>query len=776
MATRPDDTTKRLSRNYIFTIWIGATVLIASILLVSLFALYQLRTYALDQASLVAKNLATSVDQTFDSLIGAVHNSLFAVGDELTRQLATGRPDATSINVYFQRQTKRVPYVSSIHATNELGDIVYGPTLRQPPINIADRNYFVSLKNDTNNTLLVSKAIFSRVGQEWVWLFGSRFNHADGSFAGIVVAELKLSDLDRMLETIQLGGAVGNVIAVRDEELLLVTRNAVGAKNTVPPGVKGMSDDLTRALKIDRNSGNYIGGLTSVDGIERVYFYNRNPTYGFLAIVGISVVSALADWQHEAWVFFWFVLGAVLLVCAFAHHLIKAFNRQATDLAQLAAEQNLSHTLEFYDPLTQLPNRHMLMDRLVQAIASSRRSGKGGAVLLIDLDNFKVLNDSKGLEQGDLLLKQAAQRIQRCVQEGDTVARVGGDEFVVILEDLVDHPAEVATQAEQLGNKILMELGQPYRLGEHAYTGSGSIGVTLFNKHDQSAEQLLKQADIAMYQAKQAGRNCVRFLDPVIQAEIAERATLETELRNAIEGEQFQLYYQIQVDQVGLPSGAEALIRWLHPEKGIIGPLQFIALAEETGLILPIGDWVLETACSQIRKWQDGPTTRDLVISVNVSAKQFIQSDFVERVQTTLVRHSIQANRLEIELTESLFLNNISDAIKTMSALKQLGVRFSLDDFGTGYSSLQYLKLLPLDQLKIDQSFVKDVVLDHNDKVIVETIIAMANALDLGVIAEGVETSQQKQFLIDHGCMHLQGYLFGKPVPIADFETLLASH
>jgi EAL domain-containing protein (putative c-di-GMP-specific phosphodiesterase class I) len=329
-----------------------------------------------------------------------------------------------------------------------------------------------------------------------------------------------------------------------------------------------------------------------------------------------------------------------------------------------------------------------------------------------------------------------------------------------------------------VGNKILFTLNQPYQLLEHEHHSTPSIGVTLFNNKRQSIDELMKQADIAMYQAKKDGRNTLRFFDPQMQHSLNSRTSLEGELRKAIENHQFHLYYQIQVNYVQdknalLPLGAEALIRWIHPERGLISPVEFIPLAEETGLILPIGQWVLETACIQLKLWQDDAITREFVLSINVSAKQFRQADFVAQVQSVLKRHDVDPKYLKLELTESMLLDNIEDTIATMHSLKGIGVQFSLDDFGTGYSSLQYLKRLPLDQLKIDQAFVRDITFDSSDRAIVHTIIAMANSLNLNVIAEGVETKEQEIFLREKGCHHYQGYLFGKPVPIQQFAELL---
>ena len=434
------------------------------------------------------------------------------------------------------------------------------------------------------------------------------------------------------------------------------------------------------------------------------------------------------------------------------------------------AADEIKH-LAFYDALTGLPNRRLLMDRLQQAFATSARTGRRGALLIIDLDNFKTLNDTLGHDFGDLLLKQAAQRLEYCVREDDTVARLGGDEFVMLLEELNKDPLEAAAQTEAVGDKIRAALNQPYQLAVHEYLSTPSIGAAIFSDHDQSQEDLLKQADIAMYQAKKAGRNTLRFFDPHMQDVINAHAALENELRKALENQQFQLFYQIQIDSSRRPLGAEALIRWLHPERGLVSPVHFIPLAEETGLILPIGQWVLETACAQIKAWEQKALTRDLVLAVNVSAKQFHQADFVAQVQALVQRHAINPKLLKLELTESMLLENIEDIIATMNALKEIGVQFSLDDFGTGYSSLQYLKRLPLNQLKIDQSFIRDLAVDSSDKAIVRTIIAMAQGLNLEVIAEGVETEEQRQALRDKGCTNYQGFLFGRPVPIEQFEA-----
>lgn len=437
------------------------------------------------------------------------------------------------------------------------------------------------------------------------------------------------------------------------------------------------------------------------------------------------------------------------------------------------AEEEIKN-LAFYDPLTRLPNRRLLLDRLNQALANSARSGRQGALLFIDLDDFKTLNDTLGHDIGDLLLKQVAERLSACVREGDTVARLGGDEFVIVLEDLSEQILLAAPQIEVIGEKLLASLIQPYRLAGNEQHSSSSIGATLFHGHDLTVDELLKQADIAMYEAKKAGRSALRFFDPQMQANITARVLLETELRKALENNQFQLYYQIQVDSRPRAIGAEALIRWMHPRLGVVSPLVFIPLAEETGMILPIGSWVLETACAQLKAWEGRPDTRGLQLAINVSALQFRQVDFVEQVCAALRQSAISPDRLKLELTESLVLADIDDTVNKMNSLREIGVHFSMDDFGTGYSSLSSLKKLPLTQLKIDQSFVRDVTTDQDDAVIVQTIIAMARNLGIDVIAEGVETEEQRAFLEANDCSVFQGYLFSKPVPLDAFEALLA--
>jgi len=443
------------------------------------------------------------------------------------------------------------------------------------------------------------------------------------------------------------------------------------------------------------------------------------------------------------------------------------------DIAERKAAEDKVQLLAFYDPLTHLPNRRLLLDRLQHTFALSTRHHNHGAVLFIDLDQFKTLNDTKGHKVGDLLLVEVSKRLQSCVTDGNTVARLGGDEFVIILEELSEEAAQAAVQVKTVCDKILKVVSQVYSLDGFEYHTSTSIGITLFQNQEIGVDELLKRADIAMYQAKGAGRNTMRFYDPAMQAALEARTALGNDLHRGLTENQFVLHYQPQVDAHHDLLGAEALIRWLHPQRGLVSPLEFIPLAEEMGLITLIGQWVLETACAQLKRWEAHPQTSKLTLAVNVSARQFHQSNFTEQVHQTLLKHEIKPDRLKLELTESVVLDNIEDTIIKMQALRKVGVRFSMDDFGTGYSSLSYLTQLPLDQLKIDQSFVRNLGVNNRDAVIVQTIIGMASNLEIEVIAEGVETKEQWLFLEQHGCGMYQGYLFGKPCPIEEFESAL---
>jgi len=440
---------------------------------------------------------------------------------------------------------------------------------------------------------------------------------------------------------------------------------------------------------------------------------------------------------------------------------------------RLSANEEAIHRLAYYDPLTDLPNRRLLRDRIQAALAASRQDDRHRALLLLDLDNFKIINDTLGHEVGDQYLVEMAQRLRQSVQSPHAVARIGGDEFVVLADALSADETAALAQAQALAADMLATVAQPCTLAGQVYHGSASIGICLFRNHNASIKDLLRRADAAMYQAKNAGRNGHCLFDPSMQAELEARTALEIALRSAVPAGQLQLHYQAQVGATGRPVGAEVLLRWNHPVHGSVPPSHFIPIAEATGLILPIGAWVLEQACTQLKAWERRPQTRHLDLAVNVSARQFRHPDFVDQVCQALTQVGANPARLVLELTESLVLDDLADTVTKMQALQQRGVRFALDDFGTGYSSLAQLKRLPLDHLKIDRSFVQDIVSDPSDAAIVQTIIGMARNLGLNVIAEGVETPAQRQALLHLQCLVFQGYYFNQPLPIVAFEQWL---
>jgi diguanylate cyclase (GGDEF)-like protein/PAS domain S-box-containing protein len=446
-----------------------------------------------------------------------------------------------------------------------------------------------------------------------------------------------------------------------------------------------------------------------------------------------------------------------------------------TDINERRRAEAEIANLAFYDSLTQLPNRRLLLDRLRQVLATSSRIPLHGAILFVDLDDFKTLNDTQGHDIGDLLLRRVSQRLTMCVREGDTVARLGGDEFVVMLQALSEDDTEAVFQTRTVAEKILANLKEPYELVGHDYRSSGSIGITLFGGTGESVEDLLKRADLALYRAKAAGRGIMRFFDPEMQAAVTARAVLESDLRRGLEEGQFVLYYQRQMDDKGSLIGAEALIRWQHPDRGLLLPEEFIPLAEGKGLIQPLGQWVLEAVCAQLVAWSAAADTAHLTIAMNLSAHEFCHPEFVVLMLAVIDRTGADPKKLIMEFTESLMLSHLQETLAKMTALKARGVRFALDDFGVGYSSLTYLKHLPLDQLKIDRSFVRDVLTNPVDAAIVRSIMALGQSLGLVITVEGVENEEQRNFFTFHGCRSFQGFLFGMPAAVEDLFPIMES-
>ncbi len=496
----------------------------------------------------------------------------------------------------------------------------------------------------------------------------------------------------------------------------------------------------------------------------------------------LATIKTAGHWEGEVWdrrkdgqiLPKWMSITTVPDASGEITHMVACY----TDLSSQHQAQQTIHQLAFYDVLTKLPNRNLLRERVQHAQTEAQRLGRWGALLLLDWDNFKFLNDSLGYPQGDALLQQIATRLTASLPQNTTVARLGGDEYAVVMPLCDKGLTQAAAQAESLAGQVQRTLALPYKIAEIDYQGSASLGIVLFADDQSDPDTLLKQAELAMYQAKQEGHGLLHFFDEALEQQINERLQMEHALRGGIERGELRLHYQPQITLdagVFKLTGAEALVRWQHPQRGLLGPGLFIPLAEDTDLIQPLGLWVLEQACRELKKWQQQPATAELTMAVNVSATQFLHPDFVSQLLSLLQDTGAPPQYLKLELTESVLMESTTTAIATMTALRAQKIRFSLDDFGTGYSSLQYIKSLPLDQLKIDRSFVQDLQTNPNDAAIANSIIALADSLGLGVIAEGVETRSQQRLLAAMGCNNYQGFGFSKPLASAAFEAYCLS-
>ncbi len=844
---------------------------------------YELRAQTLSQ------NMASAVAQEVSSSVHNIDLTLRVLADELERQLAGNGIDEAQTLAVLTRHEQRLPQVEAFRVSNASGLFIIGKGLSKLlPVNFADRDYFVNCRDHSGATVQVSKPLLSRVLNRYVIVLARRFNHPDGSFAGVVHAAVVQEYFSKMLARFSI--LPRDALVLRDADLGLIARYPPMANRA--GGVVGdnkVSQELQQLADSGVSESTYYAKVNT-DDVKRTITFRRLGSAPMMVLVGLASDDYLADWYSEISVTLGLASAFLLLSLLLGWYLLRLIS-QANSRERLLSRRNEAHqsvlsttldgylsldvqgrvldtnprysqlsgysreellgkhigglgTLEtrvesaehirliiargsdqfesvhrrkdgslwnaevsttysnvdggqffvflrditarkaaeaeierlaFYDPLTALPNRRFLIDRVQDAMLDSLRDQHISALLLVDLDNFKTINDTLGYQKSDQLLQQVAQTILGSLRQGDTVARSGGDEFVVLLEHLGQSREEGATRAQAIGTKVLAALNQTYRLGSDNYHSSASIGITLLGEQQEAVVEPFKRAELAMYQAKATGRNTLRLFEPKMQLAVSTRAAMEFGLRDAVQKNQLLLYYQAQVTGHGQITGVEVLLRWQDPRLGMVLPAEFIPLAETSGLILQIGSWVLETACKQLTLWASQPAMAHLSIAVNVSARQFHQDDFVDQVLATLARTGAKAQHLKLELTESLLVSNIEEVILKMTALRAKGVGFSLDDFGTGYSSLSHLKRLPLDQLKIDRGFVSDILADANDAAIAKMVLVLAESLGLEVIAEGVETEAQRDFLASLGCHNYQGYLFSKPLPIHEFEAFVTS-
>ena len=836
-----------------------------------------------ERAETTTRNLSRVLDEEIGGDIEKIDVTLLAAGEEVTRQIGSGGIDAKQLNAYLSRQQQRLPEIHSLRVTNERGTVVYGTGVTSGLVNVSDRNYFASQREDPNAGLIIDPPVLARISKQWSIPISRRIDRPDGALAGVVYVNLSIDHLVKTFATLDLGG--NGIANLRDINLNVMARypERQGMGSTI--GKPTISPPLRQLIEAGQSSGTYRARAV-LDNIERTYSYRKIDGYPLYVTVGLAADDYLAEWRASvvklgAWTLLFFVAtlltsgliyraltrqrlaaeqlslsakvfegsGECIVITDHEERIVSINKAFAEVTGYLAAEvlgktprlmnsgrqdaafyREMWQTIEeagywcgeiwdrrksgeiypkwlsisavkdaqnrvthyigifsditerkkaeaqieflaFHDALTELPNRLLARDHLEMAIAYAERAGSRTAVLFLDLDNFKTINDSFGHGTGDALLIAVAQRLRGCTRETDTISRQGGDEFLIVLSDVAD--ADAITSVTE---KILGELEQTFDIGGKEISTSLSIGVAVYPDDSEDIDTLLQLADTAMYHAKEAGRNAYRFYTEQMNVDAVAHQRIRVGLRRALERGEFVLHYQPQMDLAsGAVVGAEALIRWNHPELGLLPPASFIPIAEESGLIVPMGDWVLREACRQGAEWRraGGP---ELVMAVNISALQFKRGDLERSVLEALAESGLPPALLELELTESILIRDTDKVLETVQRLKSHGLMLSIDDFGTGYSSLAYLKRFNVDKLKIDRSFVCDMVRNPNDAIIVRAIIQMARNLNLKTIAEGVEDEHLLSFLRLQYCDEAQGYYFSRPLPADEFARFVAAN
>lgn len=880
-AFRPSAPPIRSNR---FLLFGGVATLIVLVVITALIALTQLHQQAEKKAVITSQNLAKSLELTFHGLIDTVNMALWSSSGEITHQILHGNLDAEAITRMLVAQKRYIDHIAYIRATNEKGDVIYGPDLTRP-FNVSQRDYFIQLRDNPSLDLYVSKPLVSVFSYKWIWTFARRINKPDGSFGGVIYAPIYVDEIENIFAQMDIGP--GSSITLRNADYGLIHRHAPSSTDNFKIGNNNLSDDLSKALEDNPHAGTYTNQVPYTDGAVRIHSYYRNPKYGYTVIVGLSRESALAEWRKQAWTVGGLVTIFVLAMLAFLSMISRSWRRQEKAIASLHTSQtslqeaqkiaqlgrftydlradqwtssdildeifgidrdyvrnaqgwanlavpksrqeiqaylagineqsmpferkyrivrphdgqerwvhgrgelqldehgkpklifgtvqditkSMMHEAELqhvanHDPVTGLPNRRLLADRLSLAVAHARRNGTHLGVCYLDLDEFKPINDRFGHETGDTLLIAITERLTKILREEDTLARIGGDEFILLIGDLA-HVEEIHVVLDRVLAAVNAEI-QIEGLSDLRL--SASIGVTVFPDDNADADTLIRHADYAMYHAKEAGKNRYQLFDPEHNRQVQEHRYNLRRLCEALANDEFVLYYQPKVDlQNGEVVGAEALIRWCHPEQGLLSPGAFLHYIENSQLEVEVGEWVINSALSQIEIWD--AIGLDIAVSVNISAKHLLRPDFAERLRLSLERHqNINPSRLELEILETAALSDMDQAVRVLTLCKEYGVKVALDDFGTGYSSLTYFRKLPIDILKIDQSFVRDMLENSEDLELIGNVLQLANVFNRPVIAEGVETMEHGAMLLHLGCPLVQGYGIARPMPAAQMS------
>ncbi|MBN1006540.1 EAL domain-containing protein [Amphritea pacifica] len=738
---------------------------VSYIVLISL-SLYHARERELETVLTQQTSLVKVLESQADATLKKIDTVLLSVQQKLTGTPANLRPAPSVMNQILASHLALIGESQSLRVADAQGRFIYDASGVLHSATISDRKYFLRNRADPNGELIISEPLFARITHNWVVTVSRRINDDKGGFAGLIQAAVRAEFFENFYESLNLGKSYS--VTLVDGKSRMLARFPAKEDQLGKP----IKSPLLRDFMASGANDTQYTTISAVDNVERSYMVRKVGPYPLYLIIGHTKSDQLSAWHQQL---VWSIVGIVVLGGVLLGWIIVWLRSYDSALA-LAGRmtsayevtlQRMRH-LAGHDPLTDLPNRALLEERMATALADTKGRRADLVLMFIDLDHFKDINDTLGHAVGDKLLVQVAERLRQGLTDQDTISRQGGDEFAVLLRGYAN-----LTQVAETAQRLIEQLDPPFEVNEHELRVTASIGISVYPQDGPDIVTLLKNADTAMYQAKAEGGRAFHFFTEEMNARVLNRVTLDKNLHSALEYQEFVLLYQPQVDGAsGQITGVEALIRWHHPQQGDISPAQFIPAAEESGIINGIGDWVLNQACFQTRRWLDLGLP-ELTMAVNISAVQLRQPDFVDKVMATLCQYGLPAEYLELEITESALIRDTQRIVRILNELRKQGVRLSVDDFGTGYSSLAYLKNLPFDKIKIDQSFIRGIPEREDDAAITEVIIGIAKSLKMELIAEGVETKEQSAFLLQHHCQQMQGFFFGKPMPAAEIEQRL---